>query len=388
MYSQGATLKYSFTVLFSLLLFATANARLVPVGLVFDSRVYRTPDARRCGDNFCNTWAGDDNIYLTVDDGNGWPDISGVNTELNHRVWRLKGGPESYSPEYLQDYPDYEWGRNWYAFGIVAVDGYIYYTISRPYKVDKRGIKLLYSPDYGHSWFRHDGVSAEKGKYVEDASTMFFWNEHMHLFSYCDFVQCGKDYQDAKDNYVYLYCKLTSPEPSIYVARVPRGHANIVSKSKYEYCKGHDNNGFPIWTPNIIQIKKVMSFPKEYYHSGFLPSVVYNKGLDLFIMMVGARPEDRFSGKPPILRLYWSRTPAGPWTEFHRDDDWRADSQENIPYQPKFMPKFTSADGKIMYMDYSDCSNRWKRHYVWNQQKITLTLEDDGTPTSAINGVP
>ena len=380
MYSQAASLKYSFTLLFSLLLIATANARLVPVGLTFDSRVYRTPNAKRGGDNFCNTWAGDNNIYVNLDDGDGWRDASGIGTEWNHRVWRLKGGPEPYSPEYLHDYPDYEWGKNWYAFGIVAIDGYIYYTISRPYAVDKRGIKLLYSPDYGNSWFRHDGVGAEKDKYVEDSSTMFFWNEHMHLFSYCDFVQCGKDYQDAKDNYVYLYCKLTSPEPSIYVARVPRGHANIVNKSKYEYCKGYDHNGFPIWTSDIIHIKKVMSFPKGYYHSGFLPSVVYNKGLDLFIMMVGARPEDRFSGKPPILRLYWSKTPAGPWTEFHRDDNWRADSQENIPYQPKFIPKFTSADGKTMYMNYSDCSNRWKRHYVWNQQKFALKLEDDGIP--------
>ena len=108
---------------------ATANAGLVPVGLTFDSRVYRTPNARRCGDNFCNTWAGDDNIYLTVDDGNGWPDINGVNTERNHRIWRLKGGPESYTPEYLQNYPDYEWGKNWYAFGIVAVDGYVFYRL-------------------------------------------------------------------------------------------------------------------------------------------------------------------------------------------------------------------------------------------------------------------
>jgi hypothetical protein len=121
--------------------------------------------------------------------------------------------------------------------------------------------------------------------------------------------------------------------------------------------------------------EKVMGFPRGYYHSAFLPSVVYNKGLDLFLMVVGARPQDRFSGKSPILRMYWSDSPAGPWTEFYRDDNWRADSPENIPYQPKFIPKFTSADGKTMYMNYSDCSNRWKRHYVWNQQRFTLKLK-------------
>jgi len=37
---------------------------------------------------------------------------------------------------------------------------------------------ILYSRDYGNSWLRHDGVSAEKDKYVEDTCTMFFWNEH------------------------------------------------------------------------------------------------------------------------------------------------------------------------------------------------------------------
>lgn len=63
-------------------------------------------------------------------------------------------------------------------------------------------------------------------------------------------------------------------------------------------------------------------------------------------------------------------------------------SGTNIPYQPKFLPEFTSADGRTMYIDYSDCSNRSKRHYVWNQQKFTLELEDDGTSVSTISSVP
>ena len=36
---------------------------------------------------------------------------------------------------------------------------------------------------------------------------------------------------------------------------------------------------------------------------------------------------------------------------------------------------YRTPDGRTMYMNYSDCSNRWKRHYVWNQQRFTLKLK-------------
>jgi hypothetical protein len=173
-------------MLIAALFAADAGAERIPVGLTFDPEVYRTPDAKRAGDNFCNTWAADDSLYVTVDDGNGWSAVSGIATEWNNRVWRLKGGPRDYTPEYLPGFPDFAMNRNWYGFGIVSVDGVLYYAISRPYAPDKRGIRLLYSPDLGKSWFRHDGTDAAADRYAEDAASMFFWNEQRLTLKFAD----------------------------------------------------------------------------------------------------------------------------------------------------------------------------------------------------------
>ncbi len=357
-----------------------ASHQNIPVDLNFDPKVHRSGGKDNVirpygGDNFCNTWAANDKIYVTVDDGVGWPLESGSPViENNNRVWALEGGPEEYQPEYLPNFPNYEMKEVWYAFGIVAVDGYLYYTISTPYRPDKRGIKLLYSPDFGKNWYRHDGVIDTIDQYEENENTMFFYNEPDLLFSYIGFVQCGKDYQDSKDGYVYLYCKLTNPVPSIYLARVPKGHENIINKSKYEYFKGYAENDEPVWTSEISQSEIVMTFPEGHYHSAYLPSVVYNKGLDLYIMAIGARFEKRQTGGPSKLSFYWSKNPWGKWIQFYQNDSWIGDHHNNILYQPKLISKFTSGDGKTMYMNYSDCRNKWKDQYVYTQQKLTLEL--------------
>jgi hypothetical protein len=359
----------------------TVDRQNIPVDIKFDIGVYRSGGKDSIpkplgGDNFFNTWAADDKIYVTVDDGLGWQKETGSpkNEALNNRVWALRGGPNKYIPEYLSNFPEYELRNDMYGFGIVAVDGYLYYTISTPYQPDKIGVKLLYSDDYGSNWYRHNGINDQIDKYEVSDSTMFFYNEPNNLFSYIDFVQCGKDYQDSKDNYVYLYCKLTNPFPSIYLAKVPKGHQNIIDKSKYEYFKGYNDNDKPIWTSDISSSGIVLTFNKGYFHSGFLPSVVYNKGLDLYIMTVGARHEDRFRGGSSVLSFYWSKNPWGKWTPFYHTDNWVGDSPDNILYQPRLVSKFTSEDGKTMYMNYSDCRKNWGDHYVYNQQKIIFEL--------------
>lgn len=357
-----------------------ADHHNIPVDIKFDVGVHRSGGKDSIpkplgGDNFFNTWAANDKIYVTVDDGMGWPkDAGSPEKEFNNRVWALSGGPDKYTPEYLSNFPDYEMKNDMYGFGIVAVDGYLYYTISTPYETDKLGVKLLYSDDYGRNWYRHNGINDQIDPYKVNDSTMFFYNEPNLLFSYIDFVQCGKDYKDSKDNYVYLYCKLTNPVPSIYLARVPKGHHNIIDKSKYEYFQAYHENDNPIWTTDISLSGIVMTFNKGYYHSGFLPSVVYNKGLDLYIMTVGARHEDRFGGKPSVLSFFWSKKPWGKWTPFYHTDNWRGESPDNILYQPRLVSKFTSVDGKIMYVNYSDCRNKWGDYYIYNQQKLTFVL--------------
>ena len=45
-------------------------SEMVPVGVEFHAETLKRKGVR--GDNWCQTWAADDNIYTMMDDGNGW----------------------------------------------------------------------------------------------------------------------------------------------------------------------------------------------------------------------------------------------------------------------------------------------------------------------------
>ena len=84
-------------VTFSLLLLLLCSSisctgvKPVPVGVKFDSHIYRTGH----GDNFNQTWAANDNIYFNCDDGMGWVQQEPA-TNFNCRVYKITGGPEPF----------------------------------------------------------------------------------------------------------------------------------------------------------------------------------------------------------------------------------------------------------------------------------------------------
>ena len=78
-----------------------AVTKAVPVDVKIAPHVYSTGD----GDNFNQTWAADDNIYINCDDGEGWEEEP--RTSYNCRVYRLSGGPEPLEAHFLAGYPNF-----------------------------------------------------------------------------------------------------------------------------------------------------------------------------------------------------------------------------------------------------------------------------------------
>ena len=368
-----------------------------PKGVIFNDKIVRDC---KSGDNWCMTWAADDNKYVFLDDGFGWNEEK----HYNNRIYRIVDTPNGdipFSAEDLPGYPDYfveRTGANdylitgsWYGYGIVSVDGVLYAFITLAsgvrFNLPFVGCKLIYSEDFGVSWKRFDGLNFTEDPRTRDAATLFFAYEDKEWpFTCIDIVQCGKDNQLAKDSYIYLYSPNGVKMHELNLARVKKDR--ILDKAAYEYFVKYARNGSAEWTPRIKKRGCVHKFPEGWGLYSWLPSVVYNKGLDLYIMATGGtqRPGTGDPNNPFMhfdtgsLGFYWSETPWGPWTEFYYTEKWYADSDSNRLYQPTLSPKWISDDGTEMVLIFSDAQADDEGHshttnYRWNHRKITLILE-------------
>ncbi len=345
----------------------------------------------RSGDNWCITWAGDGHQYTSMDDGYGWQEEKDFNT----RVWRIQGGPDHsgddpFCAEFLPGFPEYLQRGGWYGYGIIAVDDILYNFVTRAahdrWSGPFQGAKLLYSPDFGKTWLRHDGQDASIDRFSTEPETMFFWHEDADwAFSQMDFVQHGQNNSLAKDEYVYLYSPNGRRPHQLNLARVP--HDRILDRSAYRFFIRHNADGSAQWTEesDIHQRGTVHVFPENWGWYSWLPKAVYNPGLDCYIMTTGGTErmgDSWMHDSTGSLGFYWAKTAWGPWTELYYEADWFVDDERNRLYQPTLSPKWISPDGTEMILIFSDAQSdeQGQSHtvnYRWNQHRIAITVEQN-----------
>ena len=361
-------------------------------GLEFEGTVTRSGH----GDNWHITWANDDHQYFALCDGFGWED----GPEYNTRVYRLKGDASNYTPEFLLNYPYVQKNQHWYGFGIVAIDGTIYHFLSWhptsdfPPELGWNGARLVYSEDHGQSWKNNDGTPMKSGQSaatsrpsvscVPSDSTMHFYNMPNNCFSLISILQYGKNYEDNTDGYVYLYSPNGLTDATMrqtVLARVRQ--TDIRDKEAFEYFVSRSADGTATWSSDIKQRGVVHSFPagwvaKNYPYS-WLPFVVYNKALDVYVMAgagTGKNGSDMFS-QASCLTFYTAPQPWGPWKEIYKNEAWTIkDDPGTRIYNPIIAPKWISADGKSFTLIFTDGKN-WalssdvvRPYYLFNTQKV------------------
>jgi len=364
------------------------------------------------GDNWCQTWADDNSVITSMDDGN-WLATQEEN-KYHHHLYRLIGEPDNFIPEDIPGYPDFLLDKGgWFGFGVISVNGVLYSLVSKTsgqrWSGPFRGVKLLKSIDRGQTWSRVNSNGEEQcllqndlSHYIVEANEMLFFEEFgqaheqqiAYPFSYMDFVQCGKDNSAAQDNYLYLYAPEGAQAHQLMLARVPKEH--LGSRDKWEYFTGYANKSQAKWSKNIRDRQPVHIFPKknsndEYFGwYSWLPSVVWNEGLQLYIMVNGGTyagynltnsDKDYYDSwmhtKTGSLGFWYSDKPFGPWTQFFYTDYWTIDSPGNLTYQPKLSPKWISDSGKEMVLIWSDAMKNSEGlshnlHYKWNQMVINI----------------
>ena len=348
-----------------------------------------TFDKFRChrgdGDMWPITWADDDYLYGAAGDNSGSP--------MN--FWRIHNGPT-----------DTFWGTGWGIYlelidnqpinpkiycqkphvhpkfgvkpaSLLCMNGVLYFavelhnygdnpTLNRQHNINAW---MITSVDYGRTWNL-------------EATPIDFFSGRL---ASPHFLQFGKDYQGARDDYVYAFFPAGEDGGSYWengdyllLGRVYK--FSIRDRRMWEYFSGlvSTGNGTPAepsWSSDEHKAEPVFCYPKMTGEN----HISYNPGIHRYIMgnysfldeAGNPRPYHAVGGWPASalrsqLTLFEAPEPWGPWSLFYQDDNWGTYGD----YQPSFPTKWMSSDGKTMLMVSSGSFD----DYNMTLQKVTLRL--------------
>jgi hypothetical protein len=293
-------------------------------------------------DSWPMTWADDDCLYTAFADGWGFEPKTAEKLSLGFA--RVQGVPPSFEGTNIRSsaehYGDGKSGKK--ASGMLMVDGALYMWV-RNANDDGSHSQLAWSQDYGTTWSWCSWVFEE--------------------FGYCTFINFGKNYENARDDFVYL---MTHDSPSAYevadrfvLMRVNK--IRIRERDAYEYFERIDHFGTPVWTDDSGKRGAVFEHKRNCFRSG----ITYNKGLRRYIWwqvkfredaersasMFQSRDTDpRFVGS---FGVFEAPEPWGPWATVFYTEKWDVGVGETGSFPTKWM----SEDGRTMHLVFSgnDC---------------------------------
>jgi hypothetical protein len=215
------------------------------------------------------------------------------------------------------------------------VDGVFYLWL---FHADERGgqAQLAVSEDHAESWTFADWKFAE--------------------FGLCTFVNYGRNYAGARDNYVYMVTHdgpmADGPADRMILTRVPK--ERIAKREAYEFYVETDAAGTPAWSREIEARGAVFQHWDACLRSG----ISYNAPLGRYLWWQHIpqppghkdRGDTRFEGG---FGIYEAPEPWGPWRTVYFTEQWDVGPGERA----EFPPKWISADGQTLYLTFSGDDN-------------------------------
>jgi CubicO group peptidase (beta-lactamase class C family) len=294
-------------------------------------------------DNWPMTWADDDNLYTAYGDGYGFSPV--VSEKLGLGFGVVRGNPENGITCFniRSNAENSLYGKSGKkASGMLMVDG-ILYMWARNADNNGNHSQLAWSSDYAKTWTWCDWKFEE--------------------FGYPTFINFGRNYNDARDEYVYI---VSHDNKSAYetadrfvLMRVPKDQ--IRDRSAYGFLTGLDRNNNPVWTPDINERGGVFINPDSCCRSG----ITYNSALKRYLwwQQLPTTSEDtRYEGG---FGIYDAAEPWGPWTTVYFTEKWDVGPGETATFPTKWM----SSDGVTIYLVFSGNDSLSLR-------KATLTLAE------------
>ena len=296
-------------------------------------------------DNWPLSWADDDALYTAW--GDGWGFAPPVPKRLSMGTAKVLGDPPDITGVNIRSDAeatgDGRTGRK--ACGMLMVDGVLYMWVRNA---------------------NNDGAHCHLGWSADHAETWTWADWRFEEFGYCTFLNFGRNYEGARDGFVYVY---SHDHPSAYVAadrmilaRVPAGR--IRDRAAYEFFAGLDGSGRPRWSSDVSQRQAVFEHAGNCLRSG----VSYSAGLKRYLwwQQVPKKPyaDTRFDGG---FGVYDAPEPWGPWTAVFYTECWDVGPGETGSFPTKWM----SGDGRTVHLVFSGDD-------TFAVRKATLTVTGNG----------
>ncbi|MEX0702583.1 MAG: serine hydrolase [Planctomycetales bacterium] len=272
-------------------------------------------------DNWPLTWADDGQLYTAY--GDGWGFDPRVPQKLSLGLARVEGGPADFRGFNIRSPSAESRGddvRGEKASGMLMVDGDLYMLVR-----NAGNSRLGRSPDRGASWTWAD------------------WRFETS-FGYPTFVNFGKNYDGARDRFVYVVShdqdSAYQPADAMVLARVPR--EKLLDRAAWEFFVRRDDDGQPVWSADVAKRGPVLERAGRCYRSG----ISFDKGLGRYLWCNTLGTDGRFSGG---LEVYDAPEPWGPWTLAYSAEKWDVGPGETASFPPKWM----SDDGRELHLVFS-----------------------------------
>lgn len=272
------------------------------------------------------TWADDDQLYTAYGDGRGFEPF--VEKKLSMGLCRVTGGPQDFRGVNLRSPTAEKTGGGASgpkASGLLMVDGVLYMLVR-----NTGNSQLAWSNDRGKSWTWTD------------------WKFETS-FGYPTFLNFGRNYDRARDEYVYIYShdhdSAYKPADRMLLARVPKNATT--DRKAYEFLARTEESGNARWTRDIAGRGAVFTHPRRCYRS----SVSYNAALKRYLWcQIVPGGDTRFAGG---FGIYDAPNPWGPWTTVFFTEKWDVGPGETACLPTKWI----SADGRTVRLVFSgnDC---------------------------------
>jgi CubicO group peptidase (beta-lactamase class C family) len=267
-------------------------------------------------DNWPMTWGDDDDQYTSYGDGRGFE--PGTDRKLSMGFARVTGPAAAYRGINVRSESGERTGNGKAgakASGIVMVNGVLY------------------------MWVRNTGNS--QLTWSEDHARTWQWGFRLDTsFGSPCFLNFGRNYQGARDEYVYSY---SQDGPSAYesydrivMARVRK--EEIRDRKAYEFFVRLDESGRPVWTREISRRGGVLNYPGHCQRS----DAVYNAGIKRYLLALGYNHNGGWG-------IFDAPEPWGPWTTAFHTENWGLGGTHGY----RLPAKWISPDGKSMYLVFS-----------------------------------
>lgn len=280
-------------------------------------------------DNWPLTWANDNHLYGGF--GDGWGFKPKVPSKLGLGFARIEGDANNFSGFNIRSNTGEQTGQGGAgkkASGMLMVDGVLYMLV-RNANLKGEHCQLAYSTDNAVTWTWSDLTFTE--------------------FGYCVFLNYGKNYANARDEFVYIY---SHDNPSAYRAsdrmilmRVPKN--DIANRSAYEFFKNLDGAGDPVWVTDVDQRGAVFSHTSSTGEPRIARSgISYNAPIGRYLwwqQIYKHTIDTRFSGG---FGVYDAPEPWGPWTTVYYTENWDVGPGDAANFPTKWM----SEDGKTLHL--------------------------------------